>query len=89
MKYSAIKLVLNQRNPIHFKDRELGQSKMNIGILESFSRVLKLRSKKFENKSIIRNAEIINENQKFIGDLAIEDSFISEIKMSLFLEHLI
>ena len=33
-----------------------------------------------KNKSIIRNAEIINENQKFIGDLAIEDSFISEIK---------
>ena len=33
-----------------------------------------------KNKSIIRNAEIINENQQFIGDLAIEDSFISEIK---------
>ena len=33
-----------------------------------------------KNKSIIRNAEIINENQQFIGDLAIEDCFISEIK---------
>ena len=33
-----------------------------------------------KNKSIIRNAEIINENQQFIGDIAIEDSFISEIK---------
>ena len=33
-----------------------------------------------KNKSIIRNAEIINENQQFIGDLAIEDSFISEVK---------
>ena len=31
-------------------------------------------------KSVIRNAEIINENQQFIGDLAIEDSKISEIK---------
>ena len=33
-----------------------------------------------KGKSIIRNAEIINENQQFIGDIAIEDSFISEIK---------
>ena len=36
--------------PIHFKDREHGQSKMNIGIFrEAFIGVLKLRSKKFEN----------------------------------------
>jgi dolichol-phosphate mannosyltransferase len=35
--------------PIYFKDRELGQSKMNIGIFkEAFIGVLKLRSKKFE-----------------------------------------
>ena len=63
MKYSAIKLGFKiKRNSIHFKDRELGQSKMNIGIFrEAFLGVLKLRSKKFENKSIIRNAEIINE----------------------------
>lgn len=33
-----------------------------------------------KNKSIIRNVEIINENQQFIGDISIEDSFISEIK---------
>ena len=32
-----------------------------------------------KNKSIIRNAKIINENEQFIGDIAIEDSFISEI----------
>jgi len=31
-------------------------------------------------KSVIRNAEIINENQQFFGDIAIEDSEISEIK---------
>jgi dihydroorotase len=31
-------------------------------------------------KTIIRNAEIINENQHFVGDILIEDSFISEIK---------
>ena len=31
-------------------------------------------------KSVIRNAEIINENQQFIGDIAIEDSKIFEIK---------
>ena len=31
-------------------------------------------------KSVIRNAEIINENQQFFGDIAIEDSKISEIK---------
>ena len=33
-----------------------------------------------KNKYLIRNAEIINENQQFIGDLSIEDGFISEIK---------
>ena len=33
-----------------------------------------------KNKSIIRNAEIINENQQYIGDISIEDSYISEIK---------
>tara|TARA_B110000971_G_scaffold104727_1_gene107557 strand:+ start:3874 stop:5214 length:1341 start_codon:yes stop_codon:yes gene_type:complete len=31
-------------------------------------------------KSVIRNAEIVNENQQFIGDIAIENSEISEIK---------
>ena len=31
-------------------------------------------------KSVIRNSEIINENQQFFGDIAIEDSKISEIK---------
>ena len=31
-------------------------------------------------KSVIRNAEIINENQQFFGDIAIEDSKISELK---------
>ena len=31
-------------------------------------------------KSVIRNAEIINENQQFLGDIAIEDSKISSIK---------
>ena len=40
--------------------------------------VIKLRFKKFENKSIIRNAKIINENE-FIGDIANKDYFISEI----------
>ena len=51
MKYSAIKLGFKVKEiPIHFKDRELGQSKMNIGIFrEAFVGVLKLRSKKFEN----------------------------------------
>ena len=51
MKYSAIKLGFKVKEiPIHFKDRELGQSKMNIGIFrEAFIGVLKLRSKKFEN----------------------------------------
>ena len=35
--------------PIHFKDRELGQSKMNIKIFrEAFIGVLKLKSKKFD-----------------------------------------
>ena len=50
MKYSAIKLGFNVKEiPIHFKDRELGQSKMNIGIFkEAFIGVLKLRTKKFE-----------------------------------------
>ena len=50
MKYSAIKLGFKIKEiPIHFKDRELGQSKMNIGIFrEAFLGVLKLRSKKFE-----------------------------------------
>ena len=33
-----------------------------------------------KNKIIIRNAEIVNENQQFRGDISIEDSFISEIK---------
>jgi dolichol-phosphate mannosyltransferase len=51
MKYSAIKLGFKVKEiPIHFKDREFGQSKMNIGIFrEAFIGVLKLRSKKFEN----------------------------------------
>ena len=31
-------------------------------------------------KSVIRNAEIVNENQQFVGDIAIENSEISEIK---------
>lgn len=50
MKYSAIKLGFNIKEiPIHFKDRELGQSKMNIGIFkEAFMGVIKLRFKKFE-----------------------------------------
>ena len=33
-----------------------------------------------KNKSIIRNAEIINENQQYIGDISIEGNYISEIK---------
>ena len=51
MKYSAIKLGFKVKEiPIRFKDREHGQSKMNIGIFrEAFIGVLKLRSKKFEN----------------------------------------
>ncbi|MDG1798166.1 MAG: dihydroorotase [Flavobacteriales bacterium] len=32
-----------------------------------------------KNKLIIRNAKITNENKEFIGDIVIEDSFISEI----------
>ena len=50
MKYSAIKHGFNVKEiPIHFKDRELGQSKMNIKIFrEAFIGVLKLKSKKFE-----------------------------------------
>ena len=74
---------------MHFKDRELGKSKMNIGIFkEAFLGVIKLRFKKFENKSIIRNAKIINENEQFIGDIAIEDSLSQKYK-NLFQEHLI
>ena len=50
MKYSAIKHGFNVKEiPIHFKDRELGQSKMNIRIFkEAFIGVLKLKSKKFD-----------------------------------------
>ena len=49
MKYSAIKYDKVKEIPIHFKDRELGQSKMNIKIFrEAFIGVLKLRSKKFD-----------------------------------------
>ena len=50
MKYSAVKLGFNVKEiPIFFKDRELGNSKMNIGIFkEAFLGVIKLRSKKFE-----------------------------------------
>ena len=50
MKYSAIKHGFNVKEiPIHFKDRELGQSKMNIKIFrEAFIGVLKLKSKKFD-----------------------------------------
>ena len=50
MKYSAIKHGYKVKEiPIHFKDRELGQSKMNIKIFrEAFIGVLKLRSKKFD-----------------------------------------
>jgi dihydroorotase len=33
-----------------------------------------------KNKVIIRNVEIVNENQQFIGDISIEDSYISEVK---------
>ena len=50
MKYSTIKLGFKVKEiPIHFKDRELGKSKMNIGIFkEAFLGVIKLRFKKFE-----------------------------------------
>jgi dolichol-phosphate mannosyltransferase len=50
MKYTAIKLGFKVKEiPIVFKDRELGESKMNIGIFkEAFIGVIKLRSKKFE-----------------------------------------
>ena len=41
---------------------------------------LNLDLKKLTKKFIIRNAEIVNEGQIFIGDLSIENSFISEIK---------
>ena len=49
MKYSAIRLGFNVKEiPIVFKDRELGQSKMNISIFkEAFIGVIKLRNKKF------------------------------------------
>ena len=33
-----------------------------------------------ENKIVIRNAEIINEGEKFIGDIAIEDDYISAVE---------
>ena len=33
-----------------------------------------------KNKIVIRNANIVNENQNFEGDIAIENSLISEIK---------
>ena len=50
MKYSTIKLGFKVKEiPIHFKDRELGKSKMNIGIFkEAFLGVIKLIFKKFE-----------------------------------------
>ena len=41
---------------------------------------LNLDLKNLAKKLIIRNAEIVNEGQIFIGDLSIENSFISEIK---------
>ena len=41
---------------------------------------LNLDLKNLTKKLIIRNAEIVNEGQIFIGDLSIENSFISEIK---------
>ena len=54
---------------------------MNIKIFrEAFIGVLKLKSKKFEPKVVIRNAEIINEGLTFNGDLAIEGNYISEVK---------
>jgi dolichol-phosphate mannosyltransferase len=50
MKFSAIKLGFNVKEiPITFKDRELGNSKMDISIFkEAFLGVIKLRFKKFE-----------------------------------------
>lgn len=33
-----------------------------------------------KNRIVIRNANIVNENQNFEGDIAIENSLISEIK---------
>ena len=33
-----------------------------------------------KNRIVIRNADIVNENQYFKGDIAIENSLISEIK---------
>ena len=50
MKFSAIKLGFNVKEiPITFKDRELGNSKMDISIFkEAFLGVVKLRFKKFE-----------------------------------------
>ena len=41
---------------------------------------LNLDLKNLTKKLIIRNAEIVNEGQIFIGDLSIENSFISELK---------
>ena len=41
---------------------------------------LNLDLKKLTKKFIIRNAEIVNEGKIFIGDLSIENSFISDIK---------
>jgi len=35
-----------------------------------------------KNKIVIRNAEIINEGEQFIGDIAIEDAYISAIEKS-------
>jgi dihydroorotase-like cyclic amidohydrolase len=33
-----------------------------------------------KNRIVIRNADIVNENHHFKGDIAIENSLISEIK---------
>ena len=50
MKYSAYKLGFKLKEiPITFKDRQLGESKMNMSIFkEAFWGVLKLRNKKFK-----------------------------------------
>mgnify|MGYP006226377271 CR=1 FL=1 len=49
MKYSAYKLGFKLKEiPITFKDRQFGESKMNMSIFkEAFWGVLKLRNKKF------------------------------------------
>ena len=49
MKYSAIKLGFKVKEiPITFRDRILGESKMNMGIFqEAFWGVIKLRTKSF------------------------------------------